>query len=71
MKWELSVPKMAHFYWGGGKLLYMRFLSIKSFMKYNPDWVVVFHYPRDGVGTPICTRQRLTRVSVRIILKTC
>lgn len=47
MKWELSVPKMAHFYWGGGKLLYMRFLSIKSFIKYNPDWVVVFHYPRE------------------------
>ena len=47
MKWHLSVPKLAHFYWGGGNLLYMRFLSITSFMKHNPDWVVVFHYPKE------------------------
>jgi hypothetical protein len=47
MKWSLSVPKMAHFYWGGGKLLYMRYLTIKSFIKYNPDWKVVFHYPKE------------------------
>ena len=45
--WHLSVPKIAHFYWGGGKLLYMRYLSIKTFIKYNPDWQVIFWYPKE------------------------
>jgi len=45
--WHLSVPKIAHFYWGGGNMLYMRYLSIVSFMKYNPDWRVVFWYPQE------------------------
>lgn len=46
--WHLDqIPKMAHFYWGGGKLLYMRYLSILSFKKLNPDWTIVFHYPKE------------------------
>lgn len=47
MKFYLDIPKIAHFYWGGGKLLYIRFLSIKTFMKYNPGWRVVFWYPKE------------------------
>ena len=43
--WELDVPKTVHFYWGGGKLIYMRYLSIVTFMRYNPDWQVIFWYP--------------------------
>jgi hypothetical protein len=42
------VPKMVHFYWGGGKLIYLRYLTIKSFMKHNPEWDVVFWYPKDN-----------------------
>lgn len=45
--WHLEVPKIAHFYWGGGKLLYMRYLSIKTFVKHNPDWQVIFWYPKE------------------------
>lgn len=45
LTWKLSVPKICHFYWGGGKLIYMRYLSVKSFMKYNPDWQIYFWYP--------------------------
>src|SRR5690606_19256542 len=45
--WKIDVPKIAHFYWGGGKLLYMRYLSIISFLKYNPDWAVVFWQPKE------------------------
>jgi len=47
MKFFPEVPKIAHFYWGGGKLLYMRYLSIVSFMKFNPEWKVVFWYPKE------------------------
>jgi hypothetical protein len=44
--WHLThIPKVAHFYWGGGALSYLRFLSVKSFKKQNPDWQVKIHQP--------------------------
>lgn len=43
--WKLSVPKILHLYWGGGKLIYLRYLTIKSFIKHNPDWKIVFWHP--------------------------
>ena len=44
--WHLTqIPKVAHFYWGGGPLSYLRFLSVKSFKKQNPDWQIKFHRP--------------------------
>jgi hypothetical protein len=45
-EWNLSVPKILHIYWGGGKLIYMRYLTILSFMKHNPDWEIIFWYPK-------------------------
>ena len=45
MKWELNIPKIFHVYWGGGIMPYIRFLTVKSFMKYNPDWTIMFWYP--------------------------
>lgn len=39
--WHLNIPKICHFYWGGGKLPYLRYLSVYSFMKHNPDWTVM------------------------------
>jgi hypothetical protein len=39
------IPKIAHFYWGGGPLSYLRFLSVQSFKKQNPDWQVTVHRP--------------------------
>jgi hypothetical protein len=46
MKWQLRVPKIFHVYWGGGVMPYIRFLTVKSFMKYNPDWKIMFWYPK-------------------------
>lgn len=46
MKWHLKVPKVLHIYWGGRKLNYLRFLTVKSFMKYNPEWEVILWYPK-------------------------
>jgi hypothetical protein len=45
--WHLSkIPKIAHFYWGGDKLSYLRFLSIKTFRNQNPDWNILVHVPK-------------------------
>lgn len=46
MKWYLNIPKILHVYWGGGTLSYMRFMTIKTFMKYNPDWEIRLMYPK-------------------------
>jgi hypothetical protein len=44
--WHLTqIPQVAHFYWGGGPLSYLRFLSVKSFKKQNPNWQVKVHVP--------------------------
>jgi len=46
--WYLTqIPKIAHFYWGGSILSYIRFLTIKTFNRFNPDWQIRFYYPKD------------------------
>jgi hypothetical protein len=45
--WHLNkIPKTVHFYWGGEKLSYLRFLSVQTFCKLNPDWQVLIHTPK-------------------------
>ena len=45
--WHLSkIPKIAHFYWGNKVLPYLRYLTLYSFKKYNPDWVVNLYIPK-------------------------
>jgi len=46
MEWYLNIPKILHIYWGGGVLNYMRFMTMKTFMKYNTDWEIKFLYPK-------------------------
>ena len=46
MGWNLKSPKILHIYWGGGIMTYIRFLTIKSFMNQNPDWTIMFWYPK-------------------------
>lgn len=39
--WHLSkIPKVMYFYWAAKKLSFLRYLSILSFVKLNPDWEV-------------------------------
>lgn len=46
--WHLKkIPKIAHFYWGGEKLSYLRFLSVQSFRQLNSDWTVRVHMPSE------------------------
>jgi hypothetical protein len=45
--WNLSlVPKILHLYWGGGPMYYLRYMTIKTFMKQNPDWKIMLWYPK-------------------------
>jgi len=45
--WHLTkIPKIAHFYWGGEKLSYLRFWSVQSFRQHNPDWEIQVHVPQ-------------------------
>lgn len=47
IKWHLEkIPKIAHFYWGNKELPFLRYLTIQSFHKYNPDWEIRFYYPK-------------------------
>lgn len=44
--WHLNVPKILHIYWGGAKLVYMRYLTIKTFLDLNPGWDVIYWQPK-------------------------
>ncbi|MFH0806007.1 MAG: methyltransferase domain-containing protein [Patescibacteria group bacterium] len=45
-KWHLKkIPKIAHFYWGGGILSYARYMTVASFQKFNTDWEIRVYAP--------------------------
>jgi hypothetical protein len=46
MGWELKIPKILHLYWGGGPMYYLRYMTIRTFMKYNPDWEIMLWHPK-------------------------
>lgn len=44
--WELNkIPKKAHFYWGNEVMSFLRYLTIYSFRRLNPDWEVNIYFP--------------------------
>jgi hypothetical protein len=44
--WHLTkIPKIIHFYWGNEKLSYLRYMSVLSFRKLNPEWKIKIHIP--------------------------
>ena len=43
--WKLGVEKIFHVYWGGEVLPYIRYMTVYSFMKHNPDWEVMLWMP--------------------------
>jgi glycosyltransferase involved in cell wall biosynthesis len=46
--WHLKkIPKIAHFYWGSDKMSFLRYMTLHSFKKANPDWSVVLYTPKD------------------------
>jgi len=53
MEWHLNIPKILHVYWGGNKLPYIRYMTVRSFINHNPDWDVMFWYSEHP--TPVDT----------------
>jgi len=46
-KWNLqNIPKIANFYWGSNKMSFLRYLTIYSFKKMNPDWSIHLYVPK-------------------------
>ena len=44
-EWHLTkIPKVMHVYFGG-RMPWIRYLTIATFKKHNPDWRVKFYYP--------------------------
>lgn len=39
------IPKVVHFYWGNIIMPRARYISIKSFQKFNPDWEIKVYRP--------------------------
>ena len=37
------IPKRIFFYWGGEKMSWMRYMTLYSFRKFNPDWEMVLY----------------------------
>lgn len=47
--WELNkIPKKAHFYWGNDTTSFLRYLSVYSFHKLNPDWEINIYIPSES-----------------------
>ena len=47
-KWNLyKIPKIANFYWGSNKMSFLRYLTIYSFKKINPDWSIHLYVPKN------------------------
>ena len=40
-----EIPKIMSFYWDGGRMSYLQFLTVKSFHKFNPDWQINIYIP--------------------------
>ena len=44
-----KIPKVMNFYWGfNSKLTYLNLLTLISFRKFNPDWVIVLYRPKQS-----------------------
>lgn len=44
--WELNkIPKRAYFYWGNETISFLRYLTVYSFRKLNPDWEINIFRP--------------------------
>jgi len=48
IRWHLEkVPRVAHFYWGSSKMSFLRYMTLYSFKKMNPDWSAVLYVPKE------------------------
>ena len=47
-KWHMDkIPKIANFYWGSQRMSFMRYMTIKTFKRQNPDWSIHLYVPKN------------------------
>ena len=46
-----NVPKICHFYWGAPVVPFLRYMCLRSFLQYNPDWKIRLHTPAELTTT--------------------
>lgn len=45
-EWHLvHIPKKAHFYWGNERTSFLRYMTLFSFRRWNPDWEIHLYRP--------------------------
>ena len=75
-----KIPKIAYFYWGAPVLPYLRYMTLYTFKKFNPDWNVILITPvkLNRVATwgtheneePLDTKDYMDRVeSIGVVVK--
>lgn len=42
---QFNYPKLLHLYWDGSPLSFLHYLTVVSFLKYNPEWKIVLYRP--------------------------
>lgn len=43
------IPKVLHLYWGrNNPLSFLRYMTVVSFSRLNPDWNIIVHYPENA-----------------------
>lgn len=42
-----KIPKRIFFFWGNEKMSWMRYMTLYSFRKFNPDWKMTLYYVKD------------------------
>jgi len=46
---EKDPPKVAHFFWGDTPMSWLRYLTLYSFRKYNPDWTIKLYLSKSNI----------------------
>jgi hypothetical protein len=47
---EGKIPKRMSFFWAGSRISWMRYMTIRSFRHFNPDWRIVLHRMEGRAG---------------------
>ena len=56
------ISKVLFLYWGGRKLSWLRYLTVLSFKKHNPDWDIKVYYPtQPTVGNSWATDEQIVK----------
>jgi len=64
--WKLKVPKIAWFYWGETVLPFLRYKTIETFCRHNPDWIVRYVVPaKPHSGMTWATHEQKVQIYAR------